>query len=82
MKTTIRRIGNSEGVIIPKAILAVVGRKDEADMVVERGAIVLRQPRKARAGWAEASKQIAAAGEDLLVWPELGPDGAGEFACS
>ena len=39
-------------------------------MAVEKGAIVIRRPRSARAGWAEASAAIAAAGEDALE-----PDG-------
>ena len=63
MKITIRKMGNSQGVIIPKPVLAQVGLDDEANMSVERGAIVLRKPRLGvREGWAEASKAIAASG--------------------
>ena len=72
MKTPIRKLGNSQGVIIPKAMLAIARIQDEAEMIVEKGAIVLRRPRKAlRAGWSDASRKIAAAGEDKLVWPEF-----------
>jgi antitoxin MazE len=72
MRTPIRRMGNSQGVIIPKPLLAQAGLENEADMVVENGAIVLRRPpRNAREGWAEASQAIAAAGDDALVWPEI-----------
>lgn len=56
LPVTVRRIGNSLGVVIPKPVLAQVGLSNHADMTVERGAIVLRKPRKAvRAGWAEAA---------------------------
>jgi antitoxin MazE len=73
MKITIRKMGNSQGVIIPKPVLAQVGLDDEADMSVEHGAIILRKPRLGvREGWAEASKEIAASGDDALVWPEFG----------
>jgi antitoxin MazE len=73
MKTTIRKMGNSQGVILPKPLLAQVGLKDEAELVVEDHAIVIRRPREAiREGWAEASQAIAAAGHDALVWPEFG----------
>lgn len=73
MKTTIRRMGNSQGVIIPKPVLAQVGLTDEAELVVEKDSIVLRKPRrKPRAGWAEASRRVAAAGDDALAWPEFG----------
>ena len=71
IRTTIRRMGNSRGVIIPKPVLAQVGLQDEAEMVVEKDCIVLRRPqRKAREGWAEASQKIAADRDDKLVWPE------------
>jgi antitoxin MazE len=73
MKTTIRKMGNSQGVILPKPLLAQVGLEDEAELVVEDDAIVIRRPRGAiREGWAEASQAIAAAGDDGLVWPEFG----------
>ena len=73
MKIAIRKMGNSQGVIIPKPVLAQVGLEEEAEMSIERGAIVLRRPRKGvREGWAEASKAIAASGDDELVWPEFG----------
>ena len=80
MKTTIRRMGNSQGVIIPKPLLAQVGLVDEAELVVEKGSIVLRKPsRKVRAGWAEASQRVAEAGDDAPVWPEFANDGDAEL---
>ncbi len=72
MLTTIRRIGNSQGVLIPKPILQQVGLVDEAEMIVEGNTLVLRRPKSApRSGWAEASKELAASGDDALVWPEF-----------
>jgi antitoxin MazE len=72
MKVAIRRLGNSQGVIIPKPILAQVGLVAEAEMRVEKGAIVLERPATApRVGWAEASKRLASQGDDALVWPEF-----------
>jgi antitoxin MazE len=80
MKITIRKMGNSQGVIIPKPVLAQVGLDDEAEMSVEQGAIVLRRPRKGlREGWVDASKAIAASGDDALVWPEFGNAGDAEL---
>ena len=64
----IRQIGNSRGVVIPKAILEQVGFDDQADLVIEGERLVLSKPKKnPREGWAEDSKAIAAAGEDGLV---------------
>lgn len=75
MRLAIRSIGNSKGVLLPKALLAQVGLDEgaAADVFVENGAIVLRKPMKqARAGWAEAAKAVAAAGEDVLLMGEFG----------
>ncbi len=70
MKTVIRRMGNSRGVLIPKPLLAQVGLEDEAEMLVEKDCIVLRRlQKKVREGWAEASRNIASTNDDKLVWP-------------
>ena len=72
MKIAIRRIGNSRGVIIPAVILNQVGLEDQADVSVRDGTLVISPPKKnARAGWAEASKRVAAACDDSLLMPEL-----------
>lgn len=73
MKIAIRRMGNSQGVIIPKPVLAQAGLETEAEMSVEKGAIVLRKPAsRSRDGWETASKRLAELGDDALVWPEFG----------
>jgi antitoxin MazE len=72
MLTTIRRMGNSQGVLIPKPLLQQIGLEDKAEMRVEGDALVLRRPKAApRAGWAEASMRVAAAGDDALVLPDF-----------
>jgi len=78
MKTAIRRMGNSHGVIIPKPLLAEIGVKagNEVDLVVKGGKIVIVPPRKApRSGWAADSQRLAEAREGGLVWPEFPNDG-------
>jgi antitoxin MazE len=81
MLTTIRRLGNSQGVLIPKPLLQQVGLIDQAEMVIEGGALVLRRPKAApRTGWAEASRELAAAGDDALVLPEFANEGDAELA--
>jgi len=73
MITAIRRVGNSLGIIIPKSMLEQAGLEKEADMALERGAIVLRRVRQnPRRGWAKASRKVADAGDDKLIWPEFG----------
>ena len=72
MKATLRQMGNSQGVLIPKAIIAQLGIEQELEMLVENDTIVLRKPEKpVRQGWAEASRKVAAAGDDKPAWPEF-----------
>jgi antitoxin MazE len=83
MQVTIRTIGNSRGVVLPKPLLAQAGLADDdaAEITVEDGAIVLRKAASpARAGWAEAAKALAAQGGDDLVMGEFGNEGDAELA--
>ena len=69
---TLRRIGNSLGIVIPKPVLAQVGLSDQVELSVERDAIVLRKPRKmARSDWSEAARSISVQGEDELLMGEF-----------
>ena len=82
MRVTIRMIGNSKGVVLPKPVLAQVGLEDasDAEMSVENGAIVLRKPAQpVRAGWAEAAKELASKGGDELVMGEFANEGDAEL---
>ncbi len=75
MHVTIRQIGNSQGFVVPKPLLAQVGLDNEsgAEMTIEGGALVLRKPvNAARVGWAEAAKKLRAADDDALVMGEFG----------
>jgi antitoxin MazE len=82
MRTAIRKIGNSHGVLIPKPMLAETGLESDVDISVEHGTIVLRPIRDhpPRAGWAEAARAIAAQGADAPVWPEFANAGDAELA--
>jgi antitoxin MazE len=80
MRIAIRRIGNSKGIIIPAALLAQAGLGAEAELSVERGALIVRAPAQpARAGWAEASKALASMGDDTLVMAEFSNVADGEL---
>jgi antitoxin MazE len=75
MRTAVRKLGNSSGVIIPKSLLAEIGMTvgDPIDMTLEEGRIVLIPvKRRPRAGWAEVSQKIAQTSDDAPSWPEFG----------
>lgn len=72
MKTAIRKMGNSQGVLIPKPFLLQTGLDiGEVEIEVENEAIVIRKPKKkSREGWAQACQQIAAkSAEPAIAWP-------------
>jgi antitoxin MazE len=72
MITSIRRMGNSQGVIIPAHLLRQLNFGSAVDLVVENDSLVLRKPaNKRREGWADDAKQLAQQGDDALVWPEF-----------
>jgi antitoxin MazE len=76
MEVAIRKMGNSQGVLIPKPILAQIGLEERADLQVRDGVIEIRPLRRnPREGWAEDARQLAAQGDDALVWPEFANEG-------
>lgn len=81
MQVSIRKIGNSQGILIPKPILTQVGLDDVADLKVNNGVIEIRPAkRNPREGWAKDSQRIAEASDDGLVWPEFGNEGDVDLA--
>jgi antitoxin MazE len=67
MKTRIIRIGNSQGVRIPKAYLEQSRLGEQVVLEVQNNEIVIRSARRPRQGWAEAAKAMAAREEDELL---------------
>jgi antitoxin MazE len=68
-------MGNSAGIILPKPVLTELGVKagDDLSLTLEKGRLVLAPARAhPRNGWVEASKAMAACGDDNLVWSEFG----------
>ena len=80
MQVAIRKMGNSQGVLIPKPFLVQVGFEDAADMQVKNGVIEIRPiKRNPREGWVKDSQRIALAGDDKLIWPEFANEGDAEL---
>jgi antitoxin MazE len=78
MQTAIKKIGNSSGILLPKAVLAHLHLTtgDKIDLDLQDGRVVLSAVQQhPRAGWAEAAQALAAAGDDGPVWPLFGNTG-------
>jgi len=72
MEVAIRKMGNSQGILIPKPILAQLGLGASADLQVRDGVIEIRPVhRNPRQGWAQDARKLAVQGDDGMVWPEV-----------
>jgi len=67
MKTRIIRIGNSQGIRIPKLYLQQTGLGEEVELEVKDSEIVIRSTVHPRQGWAEAFQAMAAHGDDKIL---------------
>ena len=75
MKSSIRKIGNSKGIILPQSFLKECFIDDEVDIEVKDNQIVITAPVEAkRQGWEEAFKKMAQNGDDQLVIPDVFDD--------
>lgn len=67
VKAQIIRIGNSQGIRIPKLILEQLGFTDEVELEIMPGQLVIRSSQTTRKGWDEQFRAMAAAGDDKLL---------------
>lgn len=66
--TNIIRIGNSQGIRIPKPLLEQLNFPERVTLeATSDGALVVRPARAPREGWAEAFQAMAANGDDALL---------------
>ena len=71
MRTRIIKIGNSQGIRLPKPILEQVGLGTEVELEVHDDRIVIRPADKPRQGWDEAFRAMAEHRDDLMVDGDL-----------
>jgi antitoxin MazE len=67
MRTRIIRIGNSQGIRIPKLYLQQTGLSEEVELEVQDREIVIRSTEHPRQDWAEAFRAMAEHGDDKLL---------------
>ncbi len=72
MKIDIIKIGNSQGIRIPKTIMEQCGFTDSIEMEIKDGSLVL-SPHKVREGWSESFQEMAANGDDKLLIDDVIP---------
>lgn len=67
MRTRIVRIGNSQGIRIPKTLLEQTDLQGEVEISVRGGSLVVSPVAPARDGWEAAFRKMAASGDDRLL---------------
>ena len=75
MQTALRKMGNSTGMIVPRALLTEIGVTTGAamDLRVEDGKLIATpMPAGARVGWAEDAAALGPETEEELEWTGFG----------
>jgi len=67
MRARIIKIGNSQGIRIPKPLLEQIGIGEDVELEVEDNRIVIQPVLNPRENWEEAFKRMAANGDDALL---------------
>lgn len=71
MRTSIVRIGNSQGIRIPKVIIEQCHLGPDVELEVKNEQLIIRSASFPRQGWEEKFKHMATAGDDHLLDGEL-----------
>lgn len=80
MHTTLIKVGNSQGIRLPKAVIVQAGLEKDLDLVVENGAVIIRPARKVRDGWQAAAAECRASGDNKLKdWDSTANDFDGDW---
>jgi antitoxin MazE len=66
MKTRLVRIGNSRGLRLPKPLIEEAGLKEEVEVTLRDGALVITSADHPRAGWDNAVQLLLERREDYV----------------
>jgi antitoxin MazE len=67
MRARVVKIGNSQGIRIPKTLLDQTGILDDVELEVEKNQIVIRPISNPRRDWENVFKAMADRGDDALI---------------
>jgi antitoxin MazE len=67
MRAHIVKIGNSQGIRIPKPLLDQTGIKDDVELEVDKTRIIISPISNPRSGWDNAFQTMAQNSDDVLI---------------
>jgi antitoxin MazE len=73
IKTRLVKIGNSQGVRIPKLLLDQLNLSGDLELEVQDDRLIVRPSAQPRAGWAKQFRQMAEHADDQLLDPDFTP---------
>ncbi len=67
------KIGNSQGVKLPKKLLEISGIKDQIAIFIDNGKIIIRADKtnETRLGWAKSFQEMAEDGDEQILDMEV-----------
>ena len=68
MRVRVVKIGNSQGIRIPKPILEQTGIMEDVELEVEKKQIIIRPISNPRVGWDIAFKAMSQKNNDMLIY--------------
>ncbi len=71
IKTRLVKIGNSQGLRIPKLVLDQLNLSVDVELEVQDDHLIVRPSSRPRADWADQFRQMAERGDDQLLDPDL-----------
>ena len=76
LKLKVRKIGNSEGIVIPQKYMHIVKEADETIKVDidENGILIKAVKETPRKGWAKSFKKMKKKKDDILLMPDVFKD--------
>ncbi len=72
MRARVVKIGNSQGIRIPKPLLEQTGIMGEVELEVDQNQIIIRPILNPRAGWDDAFVSMVEENDDVLIDGEEG----------
>jgi antitoxin MazE len=74
VKTNIVRIGNSQGVRIPKTLLEQCHLQNEVELEPRESYLILKSAKKPRTGWEATFEAMAKRGDDMMIISDVLPE--------
>jgi antitoxin MazE len=69
IKTRLVRIGNSQGIRIPRVVVEQTGLQGELELEVRDRQLVVRTASHPRSGWEDRFREMAERRDDRPLWP-------------